>query len=363
MSIESSVLAFIDAPGDDAAFDALAHEVFAYQYERIPMYRRFCELRGVGPGSVESWAEVPALPADAFKHDLCRVDDPVRVFTSSGTSLGPQRRSRHALGALTTYHASATRWFDTMVLADSPGPLAVLVLGPTAASHPSSSLGQMFSWLLERCSCGMALIAFDGDGRVDVESALAWLDEQARGRAPVLVLSVTSALTAVLEALRAGGRALRLPADSRVVDTGGRKGTARVMSAAGILKACWRWLHVPAYLCVNEYGMTEMLSQFYDDGLESRVAGRLSKRAKIGPPWVRTQIVDPVTLQPLPTGEAGLLRHFDLANWESVSSLQTLDIGRALGRGFELRGRAAGAEARGCSALVTEIVGARVDAD
>jgi len=50
-------------------------------------------------------------------------------------------------------------------------------------------------------------------------------------------------------------------------------------------------------------------------------------------------------------GERGLLRHVDLANWESISFLQTHDIGRAAGNGFEVLGRAVGAEVRGCSAL------------
>ena len=85
------------------------------------------------------------------------------------------------------------------------------------------------------------------------------------------------------EALRDRHGPCRLPADSRIVDTGGRKGTAHALSPNGVLKAAWRWLHVPAYLCVNEYGMTEMFSQFYDDALESRASGRLSPRAVIPP--------------------------------------------------------------------------------
>jgi hypothetical protein len=357
VSIESRVLEFIRQPGNDAEFTELALDVFAYQYESVPMYRRFCDTRGAAPGSLGSYEQIPALPADAFKHGLCEAERPVRVFLSSGTTSGSDNRSRHALASLGTYKTAALAWFDAMVLPDAPGPLAVLVLGPTADTHPSSSLGQMFSWCVERCSNGTSLAALDHDGRVDAPAALDWLEARAAGSAPVLVLAVSSALTAVLEALRDRGSALRLPADSRVVDTGGRKGKARVLSSAGLLKATWRWLHVPAYLTVNEYGMTEMLSQFYDDALESRVAGRLSKRAKIAPPWVRTTIVDPVTLEPVEAGATGLLRHFDLANWESVSALQTLDLGRALGRGFELRGRAEGADARGCSALVAEIVG------
>lgn len=359
-NIEPRVLDFIREPGSEVELNELALAVFAYQYEHIPVYRRFCERRGVEPGHIERWEDIPALPADAFKHGLDAAERPY-VFLSSGTTAGPEQRSRHAVKSLATYEASALAHFRAMVLADEPGSLATLVIGPTAGSHPHSSLGRMFSWCVDLCSNGDTLIAFDAEGRCDVAAAVQWLGEKSRGTAPVLILAVTSALTAVFEALRDRHGPCRLPADSRIVDTGGRKGRGHVLSPHGLLKAAWRWLHVPAYLCVNEYGMTEMFSQFYDDALESRVSGRLSPRAKVGPPWVRTRIVDPATLEPVPPGSVGLLRHFDLANWESVSALQTLDLGCEIGSGFELRGRAAGADARGCSALVTEIVGARAD--
>jgi hypothetical protein len=359
-NIESRVLDFIRNPGGDAAFNELALAVFAHQYEHVPVYRRFCERRGVAPGRLARWGDVPALPADAFKHGLDAAERP-HTFLSSGTIAGPQQRSRHAVESLAAYEASALTHFRAMVLADEPGPLATLVLGPTASSHPHSSLGRMFSWCVDLCSSGDHVIAFDAEGRADVATAVEWLGGKSRRTAPVLILAVTSALTAVFEALRDRHGPCRLPADSRIVDTGGRKGAAHALSPNGVLKAAWRWLHVPAYLCVNEYGMTEMFSQFYDDALESRASGRLSPRAKVGPPWVRTRIVDPATLEPITPGNVGLLRHFDLANWESVSALQTLDLACEVGIGFELRGRAAGAEARGCSALVTEIIAARAD--
>jgi hypothetical protein len=361
-NIESRVLDFIREPGSDAEFDELARAVFAHQYEHVPVYRRFCERRGVDPGRATRWDDVPALPADAFKHELDAADRP-HVFLSSGTTAGLAERSRHAVTSLAAYNASALAHFRAMVLADEPGPLATLVLGPTAASHPHSSLGCMFSWCLDRVASDDRLIVFDADGGTDIATAAAWLGEKSRASAPVLILAVTSALTAVFEALRDRYGPCRLPADSRIVDTGGRKGTAHALSPNGVLKAAWRWLHVPAYLCVNEYGMTEMFSQFYDDALESRAAGRLSSRAKVGPPWVRTRIVDPATMEPVARGSVGLLRHFDLANWESVSALQTLDLACEHGIGFELRGRAAGAEARGCSALVREIIDTRADGD
>jgi hypothetical protein len=195
----------------------------------------------------------------------------------------------------------------------------------------------------------------DKDGAVDLEPVLDWLNDQSRQTAPVLLLGVTSAFTQLFALLRDRKLVFRLPADSRLVDTGGTKSGGHVLSAKGLLKTAWKSLHIPAYLCINEYGMTEMLSQFYDDALRSRFTGDLVARSKIGPPWVRTTVVNPATLEPAQPGGTGLLRHLDLANWASISALQTLDLGRKQGHGFELLGRAKDAETRGCSALLTEI--------
>jgi hypothetical protein len=364
--LRTRIEAFIASGGREGSFDELALELFAYQYDAVPMYRRLCHARGVAPGQPRSWHEIPAIPVDAFRHGLVDSGTRPHVFLSSGTTSGFDGRSVHALSTLDTYKLSALSHFQTMALADGPGPMAVLVLGPTAATHPQSSLGAMFSWIVEACSNGNVLAAFDASGNVALGDTIDWLRAVAGGSAPVLILGVSSAITAILDETRRRRLELRLPADSRLVDTGGRKAygteasTARTFSPRALLKAAWRFLHVPAYMCVNEYGMTEMLSQFYDDALLSRVAGRLGPRAKVGPPWVRTTIVDPVTLAPVGRGEQGILRHCDLANVESVASLQTLDIGREAGAGFALLGRAKGAQQRGCSALLREVTGEAV---
>jgi hypothetical protein len=75
------------------------------------------------------------------------------------------------------------------------------------------------------------------------------------------------------------------------------------------------------------------------------------------PPWVRALAVHPETLQPLPEGEIGMLRIFDLANVDSVLAIQTEDLGRAWQDRIALTGRASGAELRGCSLLTESIVG------
>lgn len=348
---------FIRSGGTEGSFDRLALDLFAYQYETVAAYRRMCEGRRIAPGSVSAWQDIPCAPVEIFREDLGLRGPRPHVFLSSGTTEGDTRRSKHALGSLDTYRSSSLAHFRSMVLSDEPGSMSVLLLGPTAATHPASSLGRMFSWVAETWSNGTELVAFDANGTVDVEGALGWLADAASGNPPVLILTVTSAITTVLDEIRRRGRPLRLPADSRIVDTGGSKtygaarSHARAYSSRALLKAVWSRLHVPGYLCINEYGMTEMLSQFYDDAMRSRVRGRLAPRAKVGPPWVRTSIIDPTTLRPVSRGEPGLLRHVDLANWDSLAFLQTHDIGRAVGDGFDVLGRVPGSQPRGCSLL------------
>jgi hypothetical protein len=60
-------------------------------------------------------------------------------------------------------------------------------------------------------------------------------------------------------------------------------------------------------------------------------------------------VLDPNTLLPLPTGEPGLLCHYDLANAGSVMAVLTEDMGIAVDDGFRVLGRVQGAELRGCS--------------
>src|SRR5262249_3236772 len=154
---------------------------------------------------------------------------------------------------------------------------------------------------------------------------------------------------------RMAGRALHLPPDSRIVDTGGSKG-GRALSDAGFLAAAWHTLGVSGYYCVNEYGMTELCSQFYDDVLVSRFAGSNAPRRKLGPEWVRTLAVDPSSLEVLPHGATGILRHVDLANAGSVIAVQTDDLGVTHPDGFELHGRAKGAEPRGCALALADLL-------
>ena len=109
---------------------------------------------------------------------------------------------------------------------------------------------------------------------------------------------------------------------------------------------------------VNEYGMTELLSQYYEPAPWLEENEDLAARRLLPPPWMRFQVLDPLTLAPVAEGEPGLLCHFDLANLGSVSAVLTEDMGQRDGEGLKLLGRAPGAEPRGCSLAMEELLSA-----
>jgi hypothetical protein len=221
---------------------------------------------------------------------------------------------------------------------------------------------------------------FVTDAGIDGEGLARALAEATAREQPVCLLGTAFAFVHLLEAL--APRRFPLPAGSRLMDTGGYKGRSRAVPRTELLAAYEATFGIPPDHIVSEYGMTEMSSQFYDVGLQapgsrlqaptrgpaSRLAERYApaftwslepgawRRLYTGPPWVRTVVVDPERLEPLPFGATGLLRHYDVANLDSVMAIQSDDLGIAHGGGFELLGRAAGAEARGCSLAVEELL-------
>jgi hypothetical protein len=69
---------------------------------------------------------------------------------------------------------------------------------------------------------------------------------------------------------------------------------------------------------------------------------------------VRATPLDPETHKP--TFGDGLVRLDDAANLDSVSALQTADVGKREADGLLLLGRAQGAIARGCSITADELL-------
>jgi hypothetical protein len=354
----------VDEPLDDSLFNRAALRVFRFQFARNTPYRAFCTRRGASPDNVEHWTQIPAVPTAAFKEVALVAgtrDDAEVVFRTSGTTQGPEKRGEHHIVDVTIYHFALLPNFSACVLPDG-AELTMLSLVPPPSDLPDSSLSHMIAVVMERLGTSdSAWFATASHGIDDARLGVALRDAERDGR-PVCILGTSFAFVHWLDRMSTRGERLVLPEGSRLMDTGGYKGRSREVDADEMRTTYHHMLGVAPSHCVNEYGMTEMCSQFYDSSLRDAVRGRQRSRRKIAPPWVRTRAVDPETLEPLPNGQAGLLQHFDIANVGSVMAVQTEDMGVCHEDGFELFGRAPGAQPRGCSIamdLLLEAVNAR----
>jgi Acyl-protein synthetase, LuxE len=355
----------------DDAFDRLARGVFAHQLACNTPYRLFCERRGAAADSVAHWTQIPAVPTDAFKAAALVCGDAGRiaagaaawtagprtsaVFRTSGTTLGAEQRGTHYVPDLSLYDAVLRAGFRAHLLPGG-GRMRMISLVPRPEEAPDSSLSHMAGAVVaDHGAAGSGWFVSPGGG-IDHAGLQAALRAAEAADEPVCILGTAFALVHWLDALRESGTRFHLPSGSRLMDTGGFKGRSREVTREELYGAIGERTGIPHASCVNEYGMTEMSSQFYDG-----VAGSASApadRLHIGPPWVRTQATDPETLRPLPHGETGVLRHLDLANLDSVMAIQTADLGITAPEGFRVLGRARGAEARGCSLAMDDLLSA-----
>jgi hypothetical protein len=349
-----------DRPDDDA-FDALARAAFAWQFAHNVPYAAYCRTRGRTPDTVTHWTEIPAVPAAAFKEIALvagRAEDAEAVFRTSGTSQGTERRGTHHVLDLSLYEASLLASFDAWLLPDGARPV-MLSLVPYREALPDSSLAWMIDCVMaRRGATGSAVLATVRAG-IDAAAFEAQLRGLAEQQQMICILGTTLSFAHALATLRTSDDAVRLPPGSRLMDTGGSKGRTHDVEQNEMRAAYAHLLGIDPDFCVNEYGMTEMLSQFYDDTLRAAAqTGAAGSRVKRPPAWVRTRVVDPDTLRPVPPGAPGLLQHFDLANLFSVMAIQTEDIGIADDEGFHLLGRALGAPPRGCSIAMDDLLAA-----
>nr|PZN43850.1 MAG: hypothetical protein DIU70_03195 [Bacillota bacterium] len=331
-----------------AAFDALALRLFAYQYEENPVLRAYWEEQGVRPGRVRHWLEIPPLPVTAFKQATVFAGDPAEaaaVFMTSGTTRGPEERGRHYFRTLDLYRAALLPPFVHYLLPDGAS-LPIFVLAPSPAEAPHSSLSFYFGVIVETLGAPGSRF-FWQEGQLLYQELAAALAAMESAGQPVLLLGTAFAFVHFLDWLAGEGRRFRLPPGSRAMETGGFKGRSREMPQANLYALMADGLGIPPERIVNQYGMCELSSQFYEPTLRGGPAG--FPRPKQGPPWTRVVIRDPETLAPAAPGEVGLIQVVDLANLDSAAFLLTQDLGREVPGGFVVLGRAPGAVARGCS--------------
>ena len=356
--LSAELIAAFDAwtPGspswDEGELDEWARRAFRLQFEGNRAYGRYCEARGVGPGDVNGWRDVVPVPTEAFRVvDLVvgSVSAGNLTFLTSGTTRGRSAQGRHLVRSPELYRASLRAGFRAFVLPRNM--LAKIVtLPPSFAHETGSSLG----WMLDDVRAGLGSgdgVSVASSGGIDWALLDAEVRESGQSGRPLCILGTTVGLASWLDRLEDGrSPAAQLPEGSTLMDTGGEKGRPGLQRSS-VVRALAQCLGLSLDAVVNEFGMTELLSQRYGYGDPPYPL--------VGPPWLRSRVLDPLTLEELPDGLVGILCHYDLANLGSVCAVLTEDRGRIVGEGIEWVGRTEGAPPRGCSLATAELLEAQ----
>jgi hypothetical protein len=336
----------LENPAAEEKFNRLALALFAFQRGNVPIYQELCERRKATPESVRDWRDIPPVPTSAFKeYEVSSIpaEERIRLFHSSGTTGQIPSRHFHNAESLSAYEASLLPWFQHHFFGARPAPMKLLCLTPETAPH--SSLVHMFTTVRRHFGTPDSLftgrIEPGGAWSLDLEQTLRALREAAGENKPIGLLGTAFSYVSLLDHLQSAGQRLALPKGSRVMETGGYKGRTRTLTKVQLRQMLFKFLGIPPGQVLAEYGMSELSSQAYDSA-----AGVFHF-----PPWARACVISPETGAASGEGETGLLRVFDLANIGSVMAVQTEDLAVRRGGGFELLGRAASAEPRGCSLL------------
>jgi Acyl-protein synthetase, LuxE len=333
MALEEEIFRFLQKP-DKKKFETVALRLYEHQRSNNPAYARYCEFVEKSE-PIDSWRKIPAVPQQAFKYSELRsfpAHQTAVEFRTSGTT--GEGFGRHFLGSLRLYVAAVEKGWDFFRLPRNP--FFLLMQHPDEAEF--SSLSRMGAILSNYRHDSFFV---NKEGAVGVERLRGLLSHRT---APVTLFGTALTFLNVLEQ----NMNMPLPPGSIVMETGGFKGTNHQISKEELYSRLSRCFRIDADSIWNEYGMTELSSQFYSRGI---------RQPHIAPPWMRFLIMNPNTNTEASPGEVGLLRIFDLANMWSVMAVQTQDLAVArANEGFLLLGRDPSALPRGCSRAMDELI-------
>ncbi len=310
-------------------FEELALEIFRFQASQNEVYSSYLQYLKVQPRTVRHLEQVPFLPIEFFKRHrvFCKGLNPVLYFESSGTT--GSNTSRHYLSDPDFYRQVCSNIFQYFY-----GDLRqyhLFALLPSYLERQHSSLVFMARHFAAQAAAPSGFFLHN-------QQELAADIANAAGQGgKVLLLGVTFALLDFARDYPAHRPKLL------IMETGGMKGRRKEMVREEVHESLCSAFAVPAIH--SEYGMTELLSQFY-----SKALGVFEMS-----PWARIllrDITDPFSYEK--HGKTGGINVVDLANIESCSFIQTMDLGTITRKGaFKVTGRFDTSDLRGCNLMIS----------
>jgi hypothetical protein len=331
----------------DSPFDDLAGEAFEYQFERLAPYRQLCLREGKTPESVDSWREMPLVPAAGVRHRRAR-------HRPAARDLSLERHARHR--------------------AQRPPPSVPRALPRRHRRHLSTRLPAA-----RRPSADAGAGAAARGGRRFVARlpgrprpraprrarfGLRLRRPRRRGRRLPLVARRAAARRAAgadpRHRLRARRPARPHRAHEPPLPPARRQRRVRDRRLQGTAaRDLPRGAARPRRHLARHPGGTGRLRVRHDRAHQPRLHPHARRRrgGALRAPAVapRARPRPALARRAPPDGEPGLLAFFDLANVGSALHVLTEDLGAVESGGFRLDGRAPDADLRGCSLLAEEL--------
>lgn len=323
---------------NDLSFEEKAMQVFKFQSQKNPVYKRFCQALNIkNPTGI---SDIPLLPIQGFKdtevittpnNSKLNTQNSTLSFQSSGTS--GMDRSKHVVTEPEIYRQSIIRGVEQFYDLDE---YVIWAYTPGYNSNPNSSLIWMLNTLIEREESGLSKFLelgkpLDGSEIKEIQTA---------GK-KLMLFGAAFGLMDII-----GKFPVQLPDDTVILETGGMKTHRREITKEQLHKQLAEGFGLPQSRIHSEYGMTELLSQSYAQG----------SLWFQGVPWLKVSIRNPkAPMNEMPVGEEGLIGVIDLANLYSCSFILTGDKGIQRKDGaFQVLGRWNLQNLRGCNFLIDQ---------
>jgi len=313
---------------DQYDFDDVALELFEYQSSENPVYKRFLQELGINTNQIKKVEEIPFLPIQMFKNHNVMSGNwvPEISFSSSGTT--GTKASLHGVRNLDFYRNHSLSIFRRFY--GDPAQFHVMALLPSYLERSNSSLVYMVDQLIKGSDSEYSAFYLD-----DTITMIENIKKAKLTNKKVFLIGVSFALLHLAE-----NQELDLEG-ALVMETGGMKGRRKELIRDELHNKLKKAFNVS--FIHSEYGMTELMSQAYakEDGIFLT-----DNNLKV---FFR-DLNDPFDFAK--DARQGGINVIDLGNYNTCAFIETQDIGRQLGEGFEVLGRFDNSEVRGCNLMI-----------